>query len=84
MAKDISKKIVLVMLVLTIVLSVTGTWLVLDSLEDAGTRQFLIQPQEEDADASSTASVGLTINGKGLEESGPTSEGYGSVRLVIK
>ena len=35
MVNDISKNVVLVMLVLAIVISVTGTWLVLDNIDKA-------------------------------------------------
>ena len=46
MAKDISKKVVLVMLVLDIVLSVTGTWLVLDNVNQASGRGNIVVSED--------------------------------------
>ena len=72
MASDISKKVVLVMLVLAIVLSVTGTWLVLDNIQEAGTRASIVE-------SSGTGNVELDIVGKP-----PVTTGEATVSLTIK
>ena len=77
MAGDISKKVVLVMLVLAIVVAVTGTWLVLENIEEAGSRATVVGLEK------GTGNVKLHI---GPEEGQPgiVKSGDTAVKLTIK
>lgn len=76
MAKDISKKVVLVMLVIAIVMSVSGTWLVLENVDAARTRGFVIQDSE-------AGNLRLTIANTNLPDPEP-SFSSGNVGIVIQ
>lgn len=71
MDKDISKKTVAVLLLLAIALSITGTWIALDSGSDHGT--FL---------QSGTAKISLELNGP--PKAPATAEGSAGVGLKIE
>ncbi len=72
--EDVSKEVVAVMLVIAIVISVLGTWLVLDSATSAETGE-IVGPDTLGAEAN----FGVTV----LQEHGATDEEGGNIQLRL-
>ncbi len=77
MAKEISKATITALLILTILISVVGTWSVLEAMSRAGAREQRIYFPHED-----TAQQGNVL--LGIKEPPQASEGQANVMLEIK
>lgn len=75
MAEDISKKAILVILVIAIVLSITGTWLVLEGAERVWTQGYVVSSE-------GAGNVRLDIGGV-AEGAALTSTASGNIHLKI-